>query len=64
MHPPPGWGPRPSQGRGGGAGALQPLPQYSLQCREDLRVLARFLLPELVGGEAQDNEPIGPQLIL
>lgn len=48
----------------GGAGALQPPPQYSLQCREDLRVLAGFLLPELVAREAQDDEPVGPQLIL
>ena len=63
MHPPPGWGPQPSSG-GTGTGALQPLPQYSLQCGEDLRVLARFLLPKLVGGEAQDDEPVGPQLVL
>lgn len=41
----------------------QPL-RYSLQRREDLGVLARLLLPELVGGEAQDHEPVGPQLIL
>lgn len=35
-----------------------------LQSREDLRVLAGFLLSELVGREAQDDEPIGPQLVL
>lgn len=37
---------------------------HVLQCREDLGVLARLLLPKLVGGEAQDDKSIGPQLIL